>query len=83
MSANFYMVCEETKLAIWIGQGWAETGMECFYSGEVDTMDAFHNFLREHVNKNVMLRHEFHVHCKGYIDYFTKKPFEGESEGEA
>lgn len=48
MSANFYMVCEETKLAIWIGQGWANTGMECFYSGEPETMEAFHSYLREH-----------------------------------
>lgn len=75
MSANFYIVCEETKYVLWIGQGWAEHGMDCFYSGEEKTMDDFHNFLREHENKNIMLRHEFYVHeeDKKYIDYSTKR----------
>lgn len=73
MSANFYMTCEETKLAIWIGQGWAGLGMECFYSGEDDTMEAFHKFLKEHENKNLVLRHEFHVVGHGFTDYITKE----------
>lgn len=81
MSANFYLVCEETKLAIWIGQGWASSGMECFYSDEKHTMDSLHKFLREHEDKNIMLRHEFYVHQPGYIDYIEKKPFVVEGDG--
>lgn len=55
MSSNYRLICRETKKMIWVGQGWSDKGMETFYSGEEDTMNALGLFLKEHEGKDLVL----------------------------
>ena len=49
MSETFSLACHETKLRVWIGQGWGQ--MTSFYTGEPGTMERLRQFLNAHLNK--------------------------------
>ncbi len=58
MSDTFYLVCDETKKKLWIGQGWGS--MTNFYSGEKETMELLKRFLNEHISPKTIRFTSYH-----------------------
>lgn len=59
MSRTFALVCHETKLCVWIGQG--NGPMTNFYTGDQNVMERLRRFLNEHKGKPL----EFICHDDG------------------
>lgn len=53
MSTSYLLACKEVKMSVWVGQGFG--GMETFYSGEPDTMEALGVFLNATRGKALVL----------------------------
>jgi len=49
MSNSYSLVCHETKVKMWIGQGWKEC--DVLYVGDKKTIDIFLNFLNDNRGK--------------------------------
>ena len=49
MSNSYSLVCHETKVKMWIGQGWKEC--DCLYVGNKQTDDVFLKFLNDNRGK--------------------------------
>lgn len=54
MSTTFSLVCRETNLGVWIGQG-RGAQMTCFYSGQPEIMERLARFLNAHKGKSLEL----------------------------
>lgn len=67
MSNTFYLVCDETKKKVWIGQGWTE--MTTFYSGESSTMESLKKFLNDHLRENLRMTSCHDETILGYEGY--------------
>lgn len=51
MSQTFSLVCRETNLGVWIGQG--RGSMTSLYTGEPATMERLKRFLNSHIGKQL------------------------------
>lgn len=70
MSATFSIVCPETKLSVWIGQGSNAEGMRSLYTGEPATMERLKRFLNAHRDKPLVFA------CDDQGKYFDCEEFE-------
>lgn len=75
MSRTYDLVCKETQLGVWIGQGWK--GLEVFYSGKPETMERLGRFLAAHIGKELVVMDSEHAICElDDFQYFEEDPFE-------
>lgn len=76
MSTSYIMACRETKLYVWIGQGFG--GCEALYTGEEETMELLRLFLNQHMGMPlVFIPHDFDEESHSYTEFtrshYTRK----------
>ena len=62
MSRTYSIVCKETQLGVWIGQGW--NGLETFYTGHPEIMARLHRFLAAHMGKELVVMDDQKAVCE-------------------
>lgn len=67
MSTNFSLACPETKIRVWIGQGWGQC--DALYSGEEVTMTMLRHFLNDHAGKPLLFINEHADDYHEYVEY--------------
>ena len=73
MSTSYIVACRETKLYVWIGQGFG--GCECLYAGEKETMELLRLFFNHHMGKPLVFipHEESHSYTEFTRSHYTRK----------